>query len=147
MQKPVIFVKKKIKINKLNIKHIVKLEIIVIMQGNIELLRIANAIKILVYLKQLLSLFIMDHFIIKELAETFEQQFTCLGENTEKYINFSVPIEKGVTRIDKNGKGSYRLKFIHMGRFMGSLLSKHANNLAEGIHRIKCKYEHSNIGN
>ena len=26
------------------------------------------------------------HFIIKELAEEFKKQFTCVGENTEKYI-------------------------------------------------------------
>ena len=30
------------------------------------------------------------HFIIKELAEEFEEQFECLGENTEKNITFSV---------------------------------------------------------
>ena len=30
------------------------------------------------------------HFIIKELAEEFEGQFECLGENAEKYITFSV---------------------------------------------------------
>ena len=42
------------------------------------------------------------HFIIKELAEEFKKQFTCLGENTEKYITFTVPIEKEVIRIDKN---------------------------------------------
>ena len=43
-----------------------------------------------------------DHyFIVKELAEEFRGQFTCLGENTEKYITFSVPIEKEVKRIDK----------------------------------------------
>ena len=34
------------------------------------------------------------HFIIKELAEKFKKQFTCLGENTEKYITFTIPIEK-----------------------------------------------------
>ena len=28
------------------------------------------------------------HFIIKELVEEFEKQFTCLEENTEKYIIF-----------------------------------------------------------
>ena len=39
------------------------------------------------------------HFIIKALAE--EKQFTCLGRNTEKYINFTVQIEKEVTRIDE----------------------------------------------
>ena len=34
------------------------------------------------------------HFIIKKLAKEFKDQFECLGENTEKYITFSVPIEK-----------------------------------------------------
>ena len=34
------------------------------------------------------------HFIIKELAEEFEENFNCLGKNTEKYINFLVPIVK-----------------------------------------------------
>ena len=32
------------------------------------------------------------HFIIKGLAEEFEGDFECLGENKEKYISFSVPI-------------------------------------------------------
>ena len=65
------------------------------------------------------------HFIIKELAEEFEEKFTCLGENTEKYITFSVPIEKEVTRIDKRGKEvtktiSYRLEFIDNASFIAS---------------------------
>ena len=34
------------------------------------------------------------HFFIKELAEEFKKQFTCLEENTEKYIAFTVSIEK-----------------------------------------------------
>ena len=34
------------------------------------------------------------HFIIKKLAEKFEGEFECLGENTEKYITFSVPLKK-----------------------------------------------------
>ena len=34
------------------------------------------------------------HFIIKQLAKEFDGQFECLGENTEKYITFSVPIKK-----------------------------------------------------
>ena len=38
------------------------------------------------------------HFIIKELAEEFEGEFECLGENTEKYITFSVPIKKETTK-------------------------------------------------
>ena len=44
------------------------------------------------------------HFIIKELAEEFKKQFTCLGESTEKYITFKGPIEKEVTKIDKNAE-------------------------------------------
>ena len=34
------------------------------------------------------------HFIIKQLAEDFKGQFECLGENTEKYFTFSVPIKE-----------------------------------------------------
>ena len=44
------------------------------------------------------------HSIIKELAEEFKKQITCLGENTEKYIIFTILIEKEATRIDKNGE-------------------------------------------
>ena len=32
---------------------------------------------------------IIDHFIIKELAEELKKHFTSLGENTEKYITFT----------------------------------------------------------
>ena len=44
------------------------------------------------------------HFIIKELANEFEWKITCFGENTEKYILLSVPIEKEVKRIGKKMK-------------------------------------------
>ena len=87
------------------------------------------------------------HFIIKKLAEELKKQYTYLGENTEKYITFSVPIEKEVTRIDKNGKRitknvSYILQFVDSARFMANSLSNLINNLSEGIHRINCKYGH-----
>ena len=36
------------------------------------------------------------HFIIKQLAKEFDNQFECLGENTEKYITISVPIKKNL---------------------------------------------------
>ena len=39
------------------------------------------------------------HFIIKELEEEFERRFEHLGENTEKYIIFSVPIKKNLKII------------------------------------------------
>ena len=44
------------------------------------------------------------YFITKELAEEFKKQYTCLGENTEKWITFTVPIKKEVTIIDRNGE-------------------------------------------
>ena len=40
------------------------------------------------------------HFIIEQLAENFIGHFECIGENMEKCITFSAPIEK---RLD-NGK-------------------------------------------
>ena len=43
------------------------------------------------------------NFIIKKLEE-FDGQFNCLGENTEKYITFTVPTEKEVIKVDKNGE-------------------------------------------
>ena len=68
------------------------------------------------------------HFIIKELAEEFEGQFKCLGEYTEKFITFSVPIKEQTTKIDKDGNDeivniSYKIKFIDSFRFMSSSLS------------------------
>ena len=83
------------------------------------------------------------HFIIKEIAEEFKKQFTCLGENTEKHITSTVPIEKEVARIDKNGKEitkkmSYILQFVDSARFLLISLSNLVNNLSEGLHRIKC---------
>ena len=40
------------------------------------------------------------HFIIKELTEEFEGQFTSLREKNEKDIAFSVSVEKGVTKTN-----------------------------------------------
>ena len=82
------------------------------------------------------------HFIIKELAKEFKKQFSRLGENTEKYIIFTEPIEKEVSITDKNGGGitkieSYILQFIDRSRFMASSLSNLVNNLSERIHRTK----------
>ena len=37
---------------------------------------------------------VLYHFIIKELAEEFKGKSECLGENTEKYITFSVSLKK-----------------------------------------------------
>ena len=76
------------------------------------------------------------HFIIKELVKEFEGNFECLGENTEKYITFSVPIKKKIENEDL--EITYRIKFIDSYRFMSSSLSKPVDNLSEGIHNNKC---------
>ena len=76
---------------------------------------------------------------------------TCLGENTEKCITFTVPIENEVTRrkrrIDENGEEvtkniSYILQFIDSARFMVKSLSNLLNNLSKRIHKIECKCGH-----
>ena len=76
------------------------------------------------------------HFIIKELVKEFEGNSECLGENTEKYITFSVPIKKKIE--NKDLEITYKIKFIDSYRFMSSSLSKLVDNLSEGIHNNKC---------
>ena len=81
--------------------------------------------------------------IIKEFAEEFEGELECLGENTEKYITFSVPIKKEIRKKDKDGndkiiKISYKIKFIDSLRFMSTSLSKLVDNLSEGLDSDKC---------
>ena len=66
----------------------------------------------------------------------FESNFECLGENTEKYITFSVPIKKKME--NKDLEITYKIKFIDSYRFMSSSLSKLVDNLSEGIHNNKC---------
>ena len=66
----------------------------------------------------------------------FEGNFECLGKNTEKYITFSVPLNKKIE--NKNIEITYKIKFIDSYRFMSSSLSKPADNLSEGIHNNKC---------
>ena len=83
------------------------------------------------------------HFIIKELAKEFEVNFECLGENTEKYITFSVPIKKKVD--NKDLEITYQIKFIDSCRFMSSSLSKLVDNLSQGIHNNKCSDCESNL--
>ena len=83
------------------------------------------------------------HFIIKELADEFEGEFECLGENTEKYITFPVTIKKEITKKDKNSndkitKISYKIKFIDSYRFMSASLSNLVSNLSEGLHNDRC---------
>ena len=83
------------------------------------------------------------HFIIKELVKEFEGNFECLGENTEKYLTFSVPMKKKIE--NKDLEITYKIKFIDNYRFMASSLSKLVDNLSEGIHNNKCSDCGSNL--
>ena len=83
------------------------------------------------------------HFIIKELVKEFDGNFECLGENTEKYATFSVPIKKKIE--NKDLEITYKIKFIDNYRFMASSLSKLVDNLSEGIHNNKCSDCGSNL--
>ena len=73
----------------------------------------------------------------------FEGNFECLGENTEKYITFSVPKKKKIE--NKDLEITYKIKFIDSYRFMASPLSKLVDNLSEGIHNNKCSDCGSNL--
>ena len=76
------------------------------------------------------------HFIIKELVKEFDGNFEYLGENTEKYITFSVPIKKKIE--NKDIEITYKINFIDSYKFMSMPLSKLIDNLFEGIHNNKC---------
>ena len=81
--------------------------------------------------------------LIKQLVKEFEGNFECLGKNTEKYITFSVPINKKIE--NKDLEITYKIKFIDSYRFMSSSLSKLVDDLSEGIHNNKCVDCKSNL--
>ena len=75
---------------------------------------------------------------MKVLAEELKT-ITYLGEKTENDITFTVPIEKEVTIIDKNGENITKIyllyyQFIDGARFRANSLSNFVNNLSEEIH-------------
>ena len=75
------------------------------------------------------------HLIIKELAKEFRTDMRCLGENTEKYISFNIPLKI------ENAEGKKvicRLKFINSYRFLLSLQEDLTDNLSE-ITVMTCK--------
>ena len=67
------------------------------------------------------------HFIINELAKGVDS-ITCLGDDTEKYITFKIPLKKE----NKDGKFiAFKLKFMDSFRFMNRSLSNLVDNLSE----------------
>ena len=65
-----------------------------------------------------------------------EGNFECLGEDTEKYITFSVPLKKKIE--NKDIEITYKIKFIASFRLTATSLSKLVDNLTEDIHGDKC---------
>ena len=67
---------------------------------------------------------------MQDLAEEFEGEFECFGENAKKYITFLVPIKKKKKKkkkTDKDGNDKitkilYKIKFIDSYRFISSSL-------------------------
>ena len=69
------------------------------------------------------------HLIIKHLAKHFDGPFSCLGENTEKYITFSICTFKKTSNDKK--PIAYHIKFVDSFRHMSQSLSNLVDNLAE----------------
>ena len=71
-----------------------------------------------------------NHFIIKQLATDFNGYFSCIGENTGKYISFSITMFKKDDNPKKKAN-AFSLRFIHTYRFMNRSLSELVDNLSE----------------
>ena len=70
------------------------------------------------------------------MAKEFQGPFECIGENSEIYKSFSVPIKKEVIKTKKDEKKSienisYKIKLIDIIRFILSSLTLHVDNLSE----------------
>ena len=71
---------------------------------------------------------VYDHyFIIKYLARERKDNFECLGENTEKYIGFTVPFKK----VINEKKSKYKIRISDSYRFMQDSLSNLVDNLSK----------------
>ena len=148
-KKPAIFVKKKLKINMWKIKKYRKVRHHCLYTG--EYIGTAYSI---CSLKPSVprEIFIVYHkrfnyyynFIVKELAEECEKNFTCLGGNAEKYKTFTVTIEEQVIRTDKMENKSQKpyiavYNLLTAQVFLPRSVSNLVNNLAEKIHKVKYK--------
>ena len=77
------------------------------------------------------------HLIIRKFAKEFDcGEFKCLGENTEKYISFSILIKKE----HKDGRiEMFEIQFIDSLRFMPTALSDLVDNLSQ-IYKKECPH-------
>ena len=76
------------------------------------------------------------HFIINQLAEKFKGELDCIGENMEKYITFSAPINK---KYDGGKTITHKLRLIDSFRFMPASLSDLVDNMSGIFHSLECK--------
>ena len=95
-------------------------------------------------------------FYNKRISKQVCERILILWGNTEKYKPFSVPIEKEVTKIDKDGNArvaniSYNIKFTGNARFLTSSLSILAEyeSAKDNLRKYKCtfcnKYSSNNL--
>ena len=73
-----------------------------------------------------------NHFAIRQLAKDFKGYLNCIGQNTKKYISFSISIFKKSGNINKKKKPDvFTLTFIDSKRFMKGSLDNHVKSLTE----------------
>ena len=75
------------------------------------------------------------HLIIKEFAKTFKGNIDCLGENTEKYVTFSVILK---IEIRNRILVTHKLRFIDSSRLMNTSLASLVDNLSK-VDSTNCK--------
>ena len=76
------------------------------------------------------------HFIISQLAEEFQGELNCIGDNMEKYVTFSVPIKK---ERDDGKTTTRKLRFINSFRSMSTSLPELVDNMTGILNSIECK--------
>ena len=74
------------------------------------------------------------HFIINQLAEEFNGELNCIGENMENISLFLYQLRKNVIIVI-----THKLRFIDSFRFMPTSLSELVDNMSGNFNSIVCK--------
>ena len=91
----------------------------------------------------------MISFYHKRASKSLKENIVVQKKIPKNIKTFSVPLKNKISGIGKKGEEitktiSYKLKCIDSTRLMTSSLSTLVDNLAEGIHKTKCKHGHDN---
>ena len=86
------------------------------------------------------------NLIINELAKEFRSEMRCIPLNTNKYMSFSIPINKEIKEQKEENEQkeankkviTYNLKFVDSAKHMNSALSTLVDNLSE-INKCNCE--------